>query len=57
MSGNFFETAQGLRYEDGHLKGQLQRIDGEWVDAELNLNEKIGNQNGEYHVILDVIAH
>lgn len=47
MAGNFFATAQELRLEDGHfLRARLQRVDGEWVDAEINLNEHIGNENG-----------
>ncbi|KAK6209077.1 Ubiquitin-conjugating enzyme E2 4 [Pestalotiopsis sp. IQ-011] len=49
MSGNFFATAQELRLEDGHfLRARLQRVDGEWVDAEINLNEHIGNENGSF---------
>jgi hypothetical protein len=49
MAGNFFATAEGLRLEDNHfLRGRLQRIDGEWVDTEINLNEHIGNADGMF---------
>ncbi|KAF7534207.1 hypothetical protein G7054_g6426 [Neopestalotiopsis clavispora] len=49
MAGNFFATAEGLRLEDNHfLRGRLQRIDGEWVDTEINLNEHIGNADGHF---------
>ncbi|KAH6653228.1 cyanovirin-N family protein [Truncatella angustata] len=47
MAGNFFQTAQEIRVDDGHfLRGRLQRVDGEWVDAEINLNDHLGNNNG-----------
>lgn len=56
MAGNFFATSEEIRLEDGHrLRARLQRMDGEWVDAEINLNDHIGNENGMYDVNLGVI--
>lgn len=53
MAGNFFATSEEIRLEDGHiLRARLQRIDGEWVDAEINLNDHIGNENGMSHLFL-----
>ncbi|KAK9413948.1 hypothetical protein SUNI508_11524 [Seiridium unicorne] len=49
MSGNFFATSQEIRLEDrDRLRARLQRVDGEWVDAEINLNDHIGNENGRF---------
>ncbi|KAI1336122.1 Cyanovirin-N [Xylariaceae sp. FL0016] len=49
MAGNFFATSQDIRLEDGHiLRARLQKVDGEWVDAEINLNDHIGNENGRF---------
>ncbi|KAI1851206.1 hypothetical protein JX266_003281 [Neoarthrinium moseri] len=49
MAGNFFATSQDIRLEDRHiLRARLQRVDGEWVDAEINLNDHIGNDNGRF---------
>lgn len=44
---SFFDTARDIRLEDNHmLRATLQRVDGEWVQAEINLNDHIGNDNG-----------
>ncbi|KAK8117592.1 cyanovirin-N [Apiospora kogelbergensis] len=46
---SFFDTARDIRLEDGHmLRASLQRVDGEWQDAEINLNDHIGNENGRF---------
>lgn len=46
---SFFDTARDVRLEDGHmLRASLQRVDGEWQDAEINLNDHIGNDNGRF---------
>lgn len=48
MAGNFFQTAQNIRLEDRHiLRASLQRVDGEWQDAEIDLNQFIGNEDGK----------
>ncbi|KAF7588795.1 hypothetical protein BBP40_005226 [Aspergillus hancockii] len=33
---------------DGTLHGDLERADGEYVYAELNLNDVLGNENGHF---------
>ncbi|KAH6632867.1 Cyanovirin-N [Chaetomium tenue] len=44
---SFALSAQETRVEDGHmLRARLQKSDGEWVDAEINLNDFIGNNDG-----------
>lgn len=49
MAGNFFSTAQNIRLEDRHiLRASLQRVDGEWQEAEIDLNQFIGNDNGKH---------
>merc|ERR1712137_522472 len=49
MAGNFFQTAQNIRLEDRHiLRASLQRVDGEWQDAEIDLNQFIGNEDGHF---------
>ena len=45
---SFHYSAEDIRIEDGHiLKARLQRADGEWNDSEIDLNNHIGNDNGE----------
>ena len=45
----FYHTAENIRIEDGHmLRARLQRADGEWNDAEIDLNACIGNDNGVF---------
>ncbi|KAF2674142.1 Cyanovirin-N [Microthyrium microscopicum] len=46
---SFAQSAQNLRVDDGHiLRGQLQNVNGDWVDAELDLNSCIGNDWGNF---------
>ncbi|ORY65802.1 Cyanovirin-N [Pseudomassariella vexata] len=46
----FFSSAQELRLEDNHiLHAKLRKVDGEWVDAHIDLNAWIGNDNGRFH--------
>lgn len=48
---NFHHTCEipSIRIDDGHiLRCRVAREDGEYVDAEINLNSCIGNDNGEY---------
>lgn len=43
----FHYSAEDIRVDDGHiLRARLQRGDGEWQDAEIDLNNHIGNDNG-----------
>jgi hypothetical protein len=45
---SFHLSAQNVRVEDGHiLRATLANVDGEWVDAELDLNSIIGNSDGK----------
>ncbi|KAK2623831.1 hypothetical protein QTJ16_007012 [Diplocarpon rosae] len=44
---SFHASAQDVRVEDNHiLKATLFKADGETVEAELDLNNCIGNNNG-----------
>jgi hypothetical protein len=46
---SFHYSAKDLRVDDGHiLRASLQKGDGEWQDAEIDLNQHIGNNNGTY---------
>jgi hypothetical protein len=50
---SFHESAQNIRVDDGHrLVAELQNEGGDWVHAELNLDEILGNDNGTYLSIL-----
>jgi hypothetical protein len=44
---SFHYSAQDIRVDDGHiLRARLQRGDGEYNDAEIDLNNHIGADNG-----------
>jgi hypothetical protein len=46
---SFHYSAEDIRIDDGHiLRARLQRGDGEWNDAEIDLNNHIGNDNGTF---------
>lgn len=46
---SFHYSAEDIRVEDNHiLKARLQRADGEWQDSEINLNDFLGNDNGQW---------
>ncbi|PQE08286.1 cyanovirin-n family protein [Rutstroemia sp. NJR-2017a BVV2] len=46
MSG-FHLSAEDIRVDDGHiLKARLRNEDGGMNDAELDLNQYLGNENG-----------
>ncbi|KAL4758208.1 CVNH domain-containing protein [Aspergillus foveolatus] len=46
---SFHHSAQNINVEDGHrLVAQLQTEAGEWVDAEFDLNQILGNDNGRF---------
>jgi len=43
----FHHSAEDIRIDDGHmLRARLQTVGGEWNDAEVDLNNHIGNDNG-----------
>ncbi|KAL2759968.1 hypothetical protein ACRALDRAFT_1073962 [Sodiomyces alcalophilus JCM 7366] len=45
----FHESATDIRVEDGHvLHALLTNIEGEQVEAEMDLNDIIGNNNGSF---------
>ncbi|KAH3962143.1 hypothetical protein HBI25_218840 [Parastagonospora nodorum] len=49
MTMTFHYSAEDIRVDDGHiLRARLQRADGEYNDAELDLNNHIGNDNGSF---------
>ncbi|KAK6956651.1 hypothetical protein Daesc_001930 [Daldinia eschscholtzii] len=54
---NFSETAQNVSFsiEGGAsvpvLRAELQNLDGEWVGADINLGERISNDNGRFQFI------
>lgn len=36
--------------DDNHpiLRARLQNVDGNWIEADVNLAERVGNSNGEF---------
>lgn len=43
----FHHSAEDIRVDDGHiLRARLQNGEGEYIDAEIDLNNHIGNDNG-----------
>ncbi|KAI1649248.1 Cyanovirin-N [Daldinia loculata] len=54
---NFSETARDVSFsiEGGDsvpvLRAELQNLDGEWVGADINLGERISNDNGQFRFI------
>ncbi|OQE82289.1 hypothetical protein PENNAL_c0037G05506 [Penicillium nalgiovense] len=47
---SFHETASEIELEDGHiLKAVLRNEDGDEQESTLDLNEHIGNDNGQFH--------
>lgn len=46
MAGNFYESAIDVRVEGPVLFARLRTIDGEEVDASIDLNQHLGNSNG-----------
>jgi hypothetical protein len=54
----FYHTAEDIRIDDGHiLRARLQTAEGEWNDdAEIDLNNHIGNDNGEHSIQPQVLA-
>ena len=48
MGGGFHQSAQDVRVDEGHiLRARLANGNGDWVDAELDLNQCLGNNDGE----------
>ncbi|KAF2819206.1 Cyanovirin-N [Ophiobolus disseminans] len=46
---SFHYSAEEIRIDDGHiLRARLQNGNGDWVDAEIDLNNHIGNDNGSF---------
>ncbi|KAL2206899.1 CVNH domain-containing protein [Sarocladium strictum] len=46
---NFHESAADITVEDGHiLKAVLNNIEGEGCEAEFDLSDCIGNEDGEF---------
>ncbi|KAH8727722.1 Cyanovirin-N [Phaeosphaeriaceae sp. PMI808] len=55
---SFHYSAQNIRIDDGHiLRARLQRADGEYNDAEIDLNNFIGNDNGNFFWDGEGFAH
>ncbi|KAJ4359497.1 uncharacterized protein N0V89_000052 [Didymosphaeria variabile] len=49
MSFHYSAEEGSIRVDDNHiLRARLQRADGEWQDAEIDLNNHIGNENGSF---------
>lgn len=45
---NFSQSVQNAHIKDGHiLECDARKIDGSWNKTSLNLNDKIGNNDGE----------
>lgn len=46
---SFTESAENVRVDDGHiLRASLRNGNGDNVDAEIDLDQFIGNDNGSY---------
>ncbi len=51
---DFTDTAEDIRYaiEGGAsvpvLRARLKKLDGEWVEADINLAERVQNDNGRF---------
>ncbi|KAL2131518.1 hypothetical protein VTI74DRAFT_4939 [Chaetomium olivicolor] len=46
---SFHASAQDIRVDDGHiLRARLSNANGEGVDAEIDLNQFIGNNDGNF---------
>ncbi|KAL5327620.1 hypothetical protein ACEPPN_005321 [Leptodophora sp. 'Broadleaf-Isolate-01'] len=46
---SFHAAAQDVRVEDNHiLKASIPNVDGEMIEAELDLNSCIGNNDGSF---------
>jgi hypothetical protein len=46
---SFHLSAQDIRFDDNHiLRARLQNVDGDWCDAEIDLNNHLGNNEGEW---------
>jgi len=47
---SFHLRSENLRLDEGHiLRGRLRAEDGNLVDAEINLDDCLGNLNGMFH--------
>lgn len=45
---SFHQSAQDVRVDEGHLlRGKLRNENGDMVDAELDLNNCLGNTDGK----------
>jgi hypothetical protein len=45
----FIQSAENVRVDDGHiLRAQLRNMNGELIDAEIDLDHIIGNNFGEF---------
>jgi hypothetical protein len=43
----FYQSAENIRVDDGHiLRARLRNQNGDFVDAELDLNTVLGNEWG-----------
>lgn len=46
---SFRQSASNIRVDDGHiLRASIQNGNGDWVDAEIDLDGFIGNSNGRF---------
>ncbi|PIG79607.1 cyanovirin-N [Aspergillus arachidicola] len=48
MAGNFYASAQDVRLEGPILIARLRNENGDWEDAEIDLNGIIGNDDGHF---------
>ena len=43
---SFHSSAQEISLDGTTLKASLANVDGEWIEAELNLDDVLGNNDG-----------
>ena len=48
----FLASAENVRLDEGHiLRAQLRNMNGDLVDAEIDLNSVLGNHSGNHTLI------
>ncbi|KAE8324366.1 Cyanovirin-N [Aspergillus sergii] len=48
MAGNFYASAQEVRLDGSVLVARLRNDNGDWENAQIDLNDHIGNDGGRF---------